>query len=149
MAADLSGWAVSEYQSANESGLVSYNVVTKNLKDNITREEVCELVMNLYKKLTNEDLYIPPTSPFTDTDNVAVAQAYCYGIVNGTGDGSFNPQQLVTRQEMAKMLVSTLAASEVNFELSDGADTSAIDGFADAYQISICKSIYCRSISSV
>ena len=136
MAADLSRWAVSEYQSANESGLVSYNVVTKNLKDNITREEVCELVMNLYKKLTNEELYIPPTSPFTDTDNVAVAQAYCYGIVNGTGDGEFNPQQLVTRQEMAKMLVSTLVASEVDLELSDGTDTSAIEGFADAYQIS-------------
>ena len=136
MAADLSGWAVSEYESASQSGLVSYNVVTKNLKDNITREEVCELIMNLYQKLTGEDLYVPPTSPFYDTDNVAVAQAYCYGIVNGTGDGSFNPQRLVTREEMAKMLVSTLAASEVNFSLSDGEDTSAIDGFADSYQIS-------------
>lgn len=136
MAADLSGWALSEYQSANESGLVSYNVVTKNLKDNITREEVCELVMNLYKKLTNEELYVPPTSPFNDTDNVAVAQAYCYGIVNGTGDGSFDPGRLVTREEMSKMLVSTLAASEVNFVLSDGSDTSAVSGFADAHQIS-------------
>lgn len=136
MAADLSGWAVSEYQSASQSGLVSYNVVTKNLKDNITREEVCELVMNLYEKLTGEELYLPPTSPFTDTDNVAVAQAYCYGIVNGTGDGTFNPSRLVTREEMAKMLVSTLAASEVNFELSDGSDVSAIGCFCDSDQIS-------------
>ncbi len=136
MAADLSGWAVSEYQSASKSGLVSYNVVTRNLKDNITREEVCELVMNLYQKLTNEDLYVPPTSPFSDTDNEAVAQAYCYGIVNGTGDGTFNPERLVTREEMAKMLVSTLAASEVDFELSDGSDLTAIAGFSDSYQIS-------------
>jgi hypothetical protein len=37
---------------------------------------------------------------------------------------------------MAKMLVSTLAASEVNFELADGSDKSAIAHFADADQIS-------------
>lgn len=136
MAADLSGWALGEYQSANESGLVSYNVVSKNLKANITREELCELVMNLYRKLTHEEMYIPQQNPFYDTNNVAVAQAYCYGIVNGTGDGSFDPERLVTRQEMAKMLVSTLAASEVNFVLSDGSDTSAISTFSDSYQIS-------------
>lgn len=136
MAADLSGWAVYEFESASQSGLVSYNVVTKNLKDNITREEVCELIMNLYQKLTNEELYVPPTSPFYDTDNVAVAQAYCYGIVNGTGEGNFDPGRLVTREEMAKMLVSTLAASEVDFTLADGEDTSAIAGFSDSWEIS-------------
>lgn len=136
MAADLSGWAVPEYQSANEAGLVSYSVVSHNLKDDITRQEFCELAMNLYRKLTNENLITPAGSPFTDTDNISVAQAYCYGIVSGTSNGTFTPDRLVTREEMAKMLVSTLAASEVDFELADGSDTSAIDGFKDAGQIS-------------
>ena len=31
-AADLSGWAVSDYQQANEAGLVSYSVVSKQPK---------------------------------------------------------------------------------------------------------------------
>ena len=53
---------------------------------------------------------------------MAVAQAYCYGMVSGTGDNTFTPDRLVTREEMAKMLVSTLTASEVNFNLSDGYD---------------------------
>lgn len=136
MAADLSGWAVPEYQSANEAGLVSYSVVSNNLKDDITRQEFCELAMNLYKKLTNENLITPAGSPFADTDNTAVAQAYCYGIVSGTSDGTFTPNRLVTREEMAKMLVSTLAASEVNFELADGSDKSAIANFEDADSIS-------------
>lgn len=136
LAADLSGWAVSEYQSANEAGLVSYSVVSHNLKEDITRQEFCELAMNLYKKLTNENLITPSGSPFTDTNNTAVAQAYCYGIVSGTSDGTFTPNRLVTREEMAKMLVSTLAASEVNFELADGEDKSAISGFTDAGKIS-------------
>ena len=51
-AADLSDWAIPGYQSASEAGLVSYSVVSNNLKDSVTREEFCELAMNLYKKLT-------------------------------------------------------------------------------------------------
>ena len=136
-AADLSGWAVSDYQQANEAGLVSYSVVSNNLKDNITREEFCELVVNLYEKLTGEDMIEPEMSPFVDTDSMAVAQAYCYGMVSGTGDDTFTPDRLVTREEMAKMLVSTLTASEVDFNLSDGYDGGeVIDAFSDSDEVS-------------
>ena len=137
LAADLSGWAVSDYQKANEAGLVSYSVVANNLKDNITREEFCELVVNLYEKLTGEDMIEPEVSPFEDTNSMAVAQAYCYGMVSGTGDGTFTPDRLVTRQEMAKMLVSTLTASEVDFNISDGYDdTDMLDVFSDSDEVS-------------
>ena len=136
IAADLSGWAVSGYQSASEAGLVSYSVVSNNLKDSITREEFCELAMNLYKKLTNEIVPVPVGSPFTDTDSVAVAQAYNYGIVNGTSDDTFTPDRLVTREEMAKMLVSTLTASEVVFNIADGAETAYVDAFSDGGDVS-------------
>lgn len=136
MAADLSGWAISGYEEASEAGLVSYSVVSNNLKDSITREEFCELAMNLYKKLTNETVPVPAGSPFKDTDSVAVAQAYNYGIVNGTDDDTFTPDRLVTREEMAKMLVSTLTASEVVFNIADGADTSYVDDFADGDDVS-------------
>ena len=136
-AADLSGWAVSDYQQANEAGLVSYSVVSNNLKDNITREEFCELIVNLYEKLTGEEMIEPQVSPFTDTNSMAVAQAYCYGMVSGTGDDTFTPDRLVTREEMAKMLVSTLTASEVSFNLSDGyEDAGVIDAFIDSDEVS-------------
>ncbi len=137
LAADLSGWAISDYQQANEAGLVSYSVVSNNLHDSITREEFCELAVNLYEKLTGEDMVEPPVSPFTDTDSVAVSQAYAYGIVSGTGDGTFTPDRLVRREEMATMLVSTLTASEVSFNLSDGyEDAYVIDAFADSDEVS-------------
>ncbi len=134
-ASDLSGWAVPEYISASEAGLVSYSVVSNNLKANITREEFCELIVNLYRKLTDEELNENVASPFTDTDSVAVAQAYCYGIVSGTDDNTFTPDRLVTREEMAKMLVSTLNASEVSMNLSDG-NTSQMDAFYDSDDVS-------------
>ncbi|MEE1224592.1 MAG: NlpC/P60 family protein [Clostridia bacterium] len=137
LATGLSGWAVSEYRAANEVGLVSYSVVSHDMKDNITRQEFCELAVNLYKKLSHDtDLIEPEVSPFSDTDNLAVAQAYCYGIVSGTGDGRFTPDRLVTREEMAKMLISTLTASESEFELSDGTDTWIIDNFKDGGEVS-------------
>lgn len=136
MAADLSSWAVPGYQEASEAGLVSYSVVSNNLKDSITREEFCELAMNLYKKLTNESLPTPAGSPFTDTDSVAVAQAYNYGIVQGTDDNTFTPDRLVTREEMAKMLVSTLTASEIVFNIADGAQTAYVDAFDDGSRVS-------------
>ena len=136
MAADLSSWAISGYQSASDAGLVSYSVVSNNLKDSITRGEFCELAMNLYKKLTNEDVPVPAGSPFKDTDSVAVAQAYNYGIVNGTDDDTFTPDRLVTREEMAKMLVSTLTASEVQLNIADGANTQYVDVFTDGSDVS-------------
>lgn len=136
-AADMSGWAISEYKNANSAGLVSYAVVSNNLKENITREEFCELAVNLYKKLTNETLISPVGSPFSDTDSKAVAQAYCYGIVSGTSDTTFTPDRLVTREEAAKMLVSTLTASETPFNLSDGeTDEYVIDAFDDSENVS-------------
>ena len=136
MAADLSGWAVEGYQSASEAGLVSYSIVSNNLQDRITREEFCELAMNLYEKLTNENLPKSVKSPFTDTDNVAVAQAYNYGIVNGTSDTTFSPNAQVTREQMAKMLISTLTASEVSINISDGAETGYVSEFKDGNDVS-------------
>ncbi len=106
------------------------------MKKEITREEFCELAVNLYKKLTNEELIVPEGSPFTDTNSLAVAQAYCYGIVSGTDATTFSPDRLVTRQEMARMIISTLTAGAINFELSDGSDPSAISCFTDADQVS-------------
>ena len=135
-AADLSGWAMSDYQAANAAGLVSYSVISNNMKESITREEFCDLAVNLYKKLTNEEMVVPAASPFVDTNSVSVAQAYCYGIVSGTSDTTFTPNRLVTRQEMARMIVSTLTACAINFQISDGSDEYIINSFADGAQVS-------------
>ena len=129
LAADLSSWAEPFYRSASGAGLVSYSIVTNNMKGGITREEFCELSINLYKRLTNEELPVPENLPFTDTNNVAVAQAYNYGIVNGTSDTTFTPDRLVTRQEMAKILVSTLTASEVALNIAEETDDTYLSSF--------------------
>ena len=135
-AADLSGWAEPFYRSASSAGLVSYSIVSNNMHEGITRQEFCELSMNLYKRLTGEVINAPSNTPFTDTSNASVIQAYNYGIVNGISDTEFAPYRQVTRQEMAKMLVSTLTASEVSINIAEETDNLYLSEFTDNYDIS-------------
>lgn len=135
-AADLSDWAINEYIESNSTGLLSYKIASGNLRSNITREEFCELAINLYEKLTNENLRIPDVSPFTDCSNVAVSQAYYNGIVSGVTDTTFEPNRFVTRQEMAKMLVNTLTAGEINVALNTQGGVDDIQYFSDHSSVS-------------
>lgn len=134
-AADLSSWAVSDYNSANKSGLLSFDVVSSNLKDYITREEFCELVVNLYQNLTNEQISLNAPNPFEDVNNIAVTNAYYYGIVSGMSDTEFMPDRLVTRQEMAKMIVNTITSAEHSIALSGEEDFDSICHFTDNYKV--------------
>jgi len=135
-ASDLSDWAVTDYIEANSTGLLSKDIVSNNLKSNITREEFCELTINLYEKITNENLRVPPTSPFTDCNNAAVTKAYYNGIVTGVTETTFEPGRSVTRQEMAKILVNALNAAEVNIALNTGDAMQYINSYADASSVS-------------
>lgn len=47
------------------------------------------------------------TTVFTDTENSVIACAYALGIVQGKGDGTFDPDGHITRQEAAVMLERT------------------------------------------
>lgn len=116
---DVSVWAQGEYTKAIKEGLVTYNVISKNLKEEITREEFCELAVALADKLSPAPLETPPTKAFSDCNNTAVGKAYFNGIVSGTSDDLFEPEKLVTRQEMAKMIERTLNSSDVEFDSSD------------------------------
>lgn len=133
-ASDLSTWAVTDYESAARAGLLSYNVAQKPLSGNITREEFCVLAMNLYKTLSDKEVYTPDILPFEDSENEAVAQAYALGIINGRSETEFEPEGLVTREEMAKVLVNTLRAAEINLVTlrSEAEDLLVVFDDADA-----------------
>ncbi len=113
-ATDLSDWALSDYETASRAGIISSGVVRNNLKENITREEFCELIINLYSNISDKSVYTPENIPFEDTDNVKVAQCHALGIVSGRDEKSFDHDGDVTRQEMAKIIVNTLKASDIN-----------------------------------
>lgn len=116
-AAELSAWAESGYETVNNAGLIPYSIAASKITGNITREEFCELVMNMYSMMNGEE---PENTscPFTDTDNAAIIKAYRLGIINGRTETEFAPEDLMTRQEMAKTIMGTLAAAGVKAHIT-------------------------------
>lgn len=62
-------------------------------------------------------------TPFTDCDALAVAWAYQTGVVSGRGNGKFDPDAAITRQEAAVMLYRY--ARNAGMDLTLGNDLAA------------------------
>ena len=141
-ASDLSDWAVNDYIESNSTGLLSTDMVSNNLKSNITREEFCELAINLYERITGEVIrYDATKSPFADCNNVAVQKAYNNGLITGVTENTFEPKRFVTRQEMAQLLYKVLTniEDETNSARLIGTQKDAaayIQSFSDSASIS-------------
>lgn len=106
--------------------------VLSDYQKTITREEFCELAVNLYEKLSGKTTEPVSPNPFKDTNNVAVLKAYKLGIVGGTGNGTFSPDKPLNREQMAKMFFSTLQLVYPNL----GKDASE-QNIADKDKISV------------
>lgn len=128
-----SSWAEKEVASARAEGLVT-NAVTRDYQANITREQFCELVILAYEKIKGEQAQ-PGNISFNDTNNTQVLKAANLGIVTGYGNGTFAPDDLVTREQIATMLVRMIDKAvdylDVNNESRDSfADRSLISEWA-------------------
>ncbi len=128
-----SSWAVSEVSEAIDAGLVTSSV-SKNYQANITREQFCEMVVLAYEKISGKTAKTGSIS-FNDTSNAEILKAANLGIVNGVGGGSFAPNDYITRQEIATMLVRMIdaASSSANVNVYNSnkfADSGSIDSWA-------------------
>lgn len=103
----ISGWAVTEVQEAIKDNLTTDRVMIEFQKA-ITREEFCELAVKLYEAMTGKIVEAAPSGTFADTNNAQVLKAYKLGIVAGVGGDKFAPNNSVTRQEIATMLLRTV-----------------------------------------
>ena len=79
------------------------------------------------------------TDAFTDVAPEAwyagyVGTAYSYGIVNGVGNGKFNPSGPITRQEAATMVARAAKLCGLDTQRSDAAASGVLTRFSDAAQ---------------
>ena len=130
-----SPWALDELSKADERSLIPAILRKQDLRDDITREEFAEAALHMWQFLSGGVAVIPVRNPFTDTDNENVIMAYNLGIVQGFGDASFRPDELVTREQMAVMLVRALRRVEPDADYSTAgapefSDTDEISGWA-------------------
>lgn len=102
-----SDWAVPLIQEANNLGILNgLSDITAKYQSDITREEFCRLIVNVYESTGRTAL--TGANPFTDTTNSAVVSAYLMGIVSGKSETTFAPHDKVTREELAVMAMRTV-----------------------------------------
>ncbi len=106
-----SPWAEEELALADALGIIPEALFDK-LQGNITRKEFAQLVYNTVKAATgmsDADMAKYASKPnnvyASQYSDPAVAFAYGVGIVSGFEDGSFRPDNTITREQAAKMLV--------------------------------------------
>lgn len=128
-----SSWAVPELDKAAGYGLIT-DRVKNNVSANITREEFAEIAVRLYERYTGKKASAGAAA-FSDTSNPEVLKAANIGLVNGVGEDRFAPGQLVTREQMAAILLRTLKVINPAADFSSAgaakfADNSSISSWA-------------------
>lgn len=140
---DIAGhWA-----EANIRKLVDLNVISGypdgsfKPDDNITRAEFATLLVKAFKLAPQNGKVFLDTAGHWAENNISTAALS--GIVNGYEDGSFGPDDLITREQMAVMIVKAkkMALKSGEIQFADGPDVSAWarDALATAIKYSIMK----------
>ena len=148
---DSSAWYYNEVNKAAELGLMNGYADTELFgpNDTITRAQVAQVLFNMAGGRADMDLPEGAYNEiygYTSFDDVngkmwygkAIAWAKAAGIVTGYGDGTFAPENNITREEFATML-ARYAQKYGNYTAGSAADfaaygdASAVDSWAAEY----------------
>lgn len=144
-----SDWAIPELEDALNYALIPSSFDNKDYTQNITRAEFAAVAVKMYENITMQAAEPVSKNPFSDTKDAEVLKAYKLGITNGTSETTFEPNSLITRQEMATMMVRALekAGISTNVNLNkvnkfvdhDKIDSWALNGVYFMSNIGIIK----------
>ena len=148
---DSSAWYYNEVNKAAELGLMNGYAETDLFgpNDTITRAQVAQVLFNMAGGRADRDLgegvynELHGYKSFDDVNGKmwygkAIAWAKAAGIVTGYGDGTFAPENNITREEFATML-ARYAQKYGNYTAGSAADfaaygdASAVDSWAAEY----------------
>lgn len=124
IANDCSDWASDYIAQAKDIGLLQ-DITDISYKENITREKFCEIVYNLIDMTTDIVWKKVSPNPFQDTDNEKVIALSLEDIIFGKGEWQFAPDDFLTREEAATIIVRMInavmpmPATEMYFEYDD------------------------------
>ena len=110
---NVSDWAVEEINKADEEQLIPEIFDNQDLTKNITRKEFAHVAVKLYEKISKNIAKPVEVNPFTDTSDVEVLKAYNIGITAGMDEDKFEPYTLITREQMATMMMRALSKANI------------------------------------
>ncbi|MFC4306699.1 S-layer homology domain-containing protein [Cohnella boryungensis] len=132
---DIAGhWAEASIKEAAAQGIIGgYIDGTFKPKGEVTRAEFAVMLARMLKLQGNG-----AALGFTDKDNIGawakqgIAQVVQAGIVKGYGDGSFKPNEKISRAEMVTMIANALGIAKSTSTATGFADDSEIPAWAKA-----------------
>lgn len=127
-----SAWASSAVEWIKTTGKLDRSSDFQNFSRTVTRRDFARLGVILTQILANRWIPDDLNTPFVDCDDLYVTKAAYIGIVNGVGENRFAPDDPVTREQIALMLLRVL--DECGYDYYKG-DVSALH-FSDEDQIS-------------
>ena len=153
--AGYSSWFAADFTEMNTLGLIPDSFAGYDLKKNITRGEMCRLAVHAFEKITKDSIEPSRTDYFSDTSDVIILKAYEHGIVSGYPDGTFRPDQPLTRQEFFQIIqnfcnAAAFRPSASDVDMSKFIDYGSVSSWAtDAAKICYkCGYVYGTSTAS-
>lgn len=122
---------IDDINEANERwGLVPKQLMDEDLSQTMTRGEFCKVIMAAYVTLEDTELS-QVNSPFSDTNDADIANAYKLGIVSGYEDGTFRPNNPVKRQELLKMIDNFIHLYQEDYTMTLQQSSQLLNRFKD------------------
>ncbi len=141
---EVSDWAKEEIEEAYKEDLIPEVLIGEDLTKKIDRAEFASISVQLYEELSGNRAS-DNKNPFMDIKGSKcfdeIVKAYNLGITAGVTDNTFEPETLITREQLATMLCRTIKKySFDDWSLDrDGEyylDTSGVPLFEDDADIS-------------
>ncbi|MDY3617813.1 M15 family metallopeptidase [Agathobaculum sp.] len=129
----VSNWAQAGVNAAKSAGLEPAAFASLPAKSPVTRAEFCSVALNAYKAVTGWEVKPSSSKPFNDCDSADVVTAYELGLVNGRGNGVFDPKATIQRQDLCVMLYNVLDAAGIRAKAIAG--DAAVEDYPDASTI--------------
>lgn len=141
---DSSEWATDYILECMEFGFLE-DVSELNYKEPITREKFCEIVYNMLMKTADKGMTVPSAFYFEDTYNSKVSTLYYADIIKGKGERLFAPDDYLTREEAATILIRT--AQFMGIGMPENAyDSKVYDDEKDISDWAFASVHYCRKL---
>lgn len=130
-----SEWAKDEIDKADELGLIPESFGLFYTAD-ITRGQFADLVVNMVEKAIGKELAAAKADTFTDTKELYILKAYESGIVNGMSETTFQPDALITREQIATMLYRAILCLEKETGKTFIDKNETLGNYEDGVQVS-------------
>lgn len=124
-------WATAEITELATYDLLRQDAF-RDYQKSITRLQFIYLAVRLYESITGSEIPIKSGVTFSDTTDSYALKGASIGITTGIGGGKFGPNVLLTREQLATLMIRSLELSGLTLAKSTSlfTDDSKISPFA-------------------